>query len=251
MPENDLTFRQMPHSAEAEQAVLGSILIDPRCTAEVIGVLKADEFYLETNRNIYETVYSMFNYSQKIDAVTVLNELRTRGLANDGSREYLMRLMEITPTAANVMEYAAIVKDKAVLRKVAEAGSEINSLAMDASAEAQSALDTAEQRIYSIRQGRVPGGLQPVKKVLVDVYSRLIEASRNGAGLPGLSTGFHDLDSSIMGLNNSDLIIIASRPGMGKTTLALTLAINVAKSSGKAVAVPLTCSVICATASAF
>ena len=141
MPNEELAFRQMPHSVEAEQAVLGSILIDPRCVADVIGVLRADEFYVEANKNIFETVFSMFNYSQKIDAVTVLNELRSRGYANEGSRDYLMRLMEITPTAANVMEYAAIIKDKALLRSVADAGTEISALALEAGGDGQTVLD--------------------------------------------------------------------------------------------------------------
>ncbi|MBQ2603393.1 MAG: replicative DNA helicase [Oscillospiraceae bacterium] len=237
MPNEELAFRQMPHSVEAEQAVLGSILIDPRCVADVIGVLRADEFYVEANKNIFETVFSMFNYSQKIDAVTVLNELRSRGYANEGSRDYLMRLMEITPTAANVMEYAAIIKDKALLRSVADAGSEISALALEAGGDGQTVLDSAEQKVYAIRQGRTVGGLEPVKKVLVDVYTKLNEAAKSGARIPGMSTGLPDVDTAIMGLNNSDLIIIASRPGMGKTTIALNMALHVAKTSGKTVAV--------------
>ena len=237
MPNEELAFRQMPHSVEAEQDVLGSILIDPRCVADVIGVLRADEFYVEANKNIFETVFSMFNYSQKIDAVTVLNELRSRGYANEGSRDYLMRLMEITPTAANVMEYAAIIKDKALLRSVADAGSEISALALEAGGDGQTVLDSAEQKVYAIRQGRTVGGLEPVKKVLVDVYTKLNEAAKSGARIPGMSTGLPDVDTAIMGLNNSDLIIIASRPGMGKTTIALNMALHVAKTSGKTVAV--------------
>ncbi|MBQ5514243.1 MAG: replicative DNA helicase [Oscillospiraceae bacterium] len=237
MPNEELAFRQMPHSVEAEQAILGSILIDPRCVADVIGVLRADEFYVEANKNIFETVFSMFNYSQKIDAVTVLNELRSRGYANEGSRDYLMRLMEITPTAANVMEYAAIIKDKALLRSVADAGTEISALALEAGGDGQTVLDSAEQKVYAIRQGRSVGGLEPVKKVLVDVYTKLNEAAKSGARIPGMSTGLPDVDTAIMGLNNSDLIIIASRPGMGKTTIALNMALHVAKTSGKAFAV--------------
>ena len=236
MPDTELFSRQMPHSVEAEQAVLGSILIDPRCVADVVSILRGEEFYVEANRGIFETVYAMFNYSMKIDAVTVLNELRQRGLANENSRDYLMRLMDITPTAANVLEYAKIIKDKALLRSVAEAGSEINSIAMEAAGEAGTILDSAEQKIYAIRQGRTTGGLEPVKKVLVDVYTQLTEAAKNGARLPGLSTGLSDLDNAIMGLNNSDLIIVASRPGMGKTTIALNMALHVAKTTGKAVA---------------
>lgn len=237
MAAEDILVRQLPNSLEAEQAVLGSMLIDPRCVTEVVGAVRADDFYSPTNKAIFETVYSMFNYSRKIDAVTVLNELRQREGIPADIRDYLARLMEITPTAANVMEYAAIIRDKALLRSVAETGTDINSLAMDASAEAPTVLDAAEQRIYNIRQGRSTGGLEPVSKTMVDVYTQLTEAAKNGAALPGLPTGLVDLDSAIMGLNRSDLIIVCARPGMGKTTIALNIALNVAKTTGKAVAI--------------
>ena len=111
---DELLGRRMPQSLEAEQAVLGSILIDSRCVAEVIGVLRPDDFYLEQNRDIFETVYSMFNFSQVIDPVTVLDKMKERGVFDENTTvQYVMQLMEITPTAANVMQYAAIVRDKA------------------------------------------------------------------------------------------------------------------------------------------
>ncbi|MBQ4382428.1 MAG: replicative DNA helicase [Oscillospiraceae bacterium] len=233
---DELILRQVPHSAEAEQAVLGAMLIDPRCIPDVIGAVRTEDFYTDTNRDIFDVMFTMFNFSRRVDALTVLEELRTSGKATEGTRDYLAHLMEMTPTAANVLDYAAIVRDKALLRSVADAGSEINTMAMDAANDSQTVLEAAEQKIYSIRRGNVTGGLQPVSKVLVDVYDRLSEAARNGARLPGLPTGLSDLDNAIMGLNNSDLIIIASRPGMGKTTIALNMMLHVAKTSGKAVA---------------
>jgi replicative DNA helicase len=232
---DELLIKQMPHSVEAEQAVLGSMLIDSRCIADVISAVRADEFYIDMNRNIFETIFSMFNYSMVIDPVTVLEQLRTAGLANDQTSDYLVKLMDITPTAANVMEYVAIIKDKALLRSIADAGSEINTLAMTAADDASDILDVSEQKIYAIRQGRSTGGLEQVSKVLVDVYTKLSETAKSGNRLPGLSTGLVDLDNAIMGLNNSDLIIIASRPGMGKTSIALNMVLHVAKTSGKAV----------------
>ncbi len=232
-----LTARQMPHSVEAEQAVLGSMLIDSRCVADVLGYLKTDDFYSDVNRAIYEAVLSMFNYSMAIDPVTVIDQLRKTGAYTDGTNDYILKLMEITPTAANVMEYAAIVRDKALLRRVADAGGEINTIAMESQGSADDILELAEQKIYSIRQGRTTGGLESVSKVLVDVYNQLQEAAKSGNRIPGLSTGFYDLDNAMMGLNKSDLILIAARPGMGKTTIALNMALNVAKTSGKTVAV--------------
>jgi len=234
---DELLTKQMPHSTESEQAVLGSMLIDARCIPEIMSLLRPEDFYIEANRDIFETIYTMFNYSMTIDPVTVLDQMRAAGTFKESTPDYFVQLMEITPTAANAAEYAHSVRDLALRRSVADAGSEINTLAMDGAGTAGEVLDAAEQKIYAIRQGRVTGGLEPAAKVLVDVYEHISEISRSGARLPGLSTGLPDLDNAIMGLNNSDLILIASRPGMGKTSLALQVALHVAKTSGKAVAV--------------
>lgn len=234
---DELLARQMPHSAEAEQAVLGSILIDSRCVPEVLGVLRPADFYAKVNRDIFETIYSMFNYSMVIDPVTVLEQMKAAGVYTEGSSGYLIDLMNITPTAANVMEYAAIVKDKALLRSIAEAGGSIESMAMEGTGEASEVLEAAEKKVYALRQGRTSGGLEPVSQVLVSVYEQLAEAAKSDNSIPGLSTGLADVDNAIMGLNNSDLILIASRPGMGKTSIALNIALHVAKTSKKAVAV--------------
>ena len=207
--------RQMPQSVEAEQSVLGSMLIDARCVADVVGFLKAEDFFSDVNRSIFEAIYSMFNFSQTIDPVTVIDELRKVGAYTDGTKDYILKLMEITPTARNVMDYAAIVRDKALLRRVADTGGEINELAMASQGSADDILELAEQKIYAIRQGRTVGGLESVSKVLVDVYNQLQEAAKSGNRIPGLSTGFYDLDNAMMGLNKSDLILVAARPGDG------------------------------------
>ncbi|MCQ2452336.1 MAG: replicative DNA helicase [Oscillospiraceae bacterium] len=234
---DELMVRQMPHSTEAEQAVIGSMLIDARCIGDVCGVVKADDFYSDINRAVFETIYSMFSFSKTIDLVTVLEAMRENGSSNDRLSDYLIELMNITPTAANVMEYAAIVRDKALLRGIATAGGEINTMAMDGFGTASEILEASEQKIYALRQGRSSTGLMPVSQVLVNVYAQLSAAAKSGSSIPGHSTGLPDLDRSIMGLNNSDLILIASRPGMGKTSIALNIALHVAKTAKKAVAV--------------
>ena len=114
--DEELLSRQQPQSLEAEQAVLGSILIDSRCVADVIGIVRPEDFYLQQNREIYETIYTMFNFSQTIDPVTVLDKMRELGCHRDDSRDYIMQLMQITPTAANAVRYANIVREKAMLR---------------------------------------------------------------------------------------------------------------------------------------
>ena len=234
---DELLHRHIPYSIEAEQAVLGSMLIDARCVGDVLGELRADDFYSTTNKEIFETILSMFNYSLKIDPVTVLDHLRADGVWNDNSPGYIRDLMLITPTAANVMEYALIVKDRALLRAIADTGGSISEMAISGEGGAMNILEAAEKKVYALRQGRNRAGLEPISKILVGVYELISTAAKSGANIPGLATGLPDIDRYIMGLNNSDLILIASRPGMGKTSIALNIAMHVAKTSGKTVAV--------------
>ena len=234
---DELLLRQMPHSLEGEQAVLGSMLIDADCIKDVMDKLRAEDFYHKQNRDIFETIYEMFIYSKPVDGVTVSEELKKNGLANDSTASYLVQLMEITPTSANVMEYVEIVKDKSLLRSIAVAAGEITAMVQEGTGEAADTLELAEQKIYAIRQGRSAQGMVPVGQVLSGVLQNLQELSANGGRLPGLSTGFSSLDAKLTGLNKSDLLILAARPGMGKTSLALNIALNVGKAEDKAVAI--------------
>lgn len=232
----ELFVRQMPHSVEAEQAVLGSILIDARCAPEVIEQLTGEDFYMQTNREIYETIYGMFNFSLTIDPVTVLEQMRQNGVYDEArSRSYILQLMEITPTAANVMEYVAIVKDKSLLRRVAETAGEITGIIQDGTDTGGTVLEVAEQRIYAIRQGKDPRGLEHISSVLVKVFDQLDALAASGSSIPGLSTGIADLDTALTGMNPSELILLAARPGMGKTSMALNILLNVGKHTGKTV----------------
>ena len=235
---DELLARQLPQSLEAEQAVIGAMLIDPACVAEVIELLRPEDFYAEEHQRIFETIYSMFNSARKIDPVTVLDQLMAQGYYDDaGGRAYLMQLMEVTPTSANVKEYAAIVRDKSMLRAIATAAGEIQTMAFSGAGSAAEIAELAEQKIYAVRQGREIKGLAPIKSIIMDLYAQLDERSRSDSDIPGLTTGFRDLDVALTGLNKSDLILVAARPGMGKTAFALNIALNAAKASGKAVAV--------------
>lgn len=233
----ELLGRQAPHSAPAEQAVIGSMLIDTRCIPDVVERLRGTEFYVKQNRDIFETIYAMFSYGQTIDPVTVLDQMKVRGVYTDASTEYLAELMRITPTAANVLEYAAIVRDRALLRNLAAAADEINNLVYEGSGEAENILEAAESKIYALRQGRNIGGLLPISTVVQTVYENISEAASSGKVIPGISTGLKDLDKFILGLNKGELILIAARPAMGKTSIALNIAMDVAKNSDKTVAV--------------
>ena len=234
---DELLLRQLPHSVEAEQAVLGSMLIDPRCVSEVIDKLRTDDFYIRQNKEIYETIYSMFNYSLTIDPVTVLENMKQNGYYDENqSRGYILQLMDTTPTAANVGEYIEIIKDKTLLRRVAEAAGELTAMIQEGTSTGQDILEAAEQRIYAIRQGRAARGLVPISDVIIDVYDRLEELAASENAIPGMSTGLRDLDRAISGLNNTDLILLAARPGMGKTSMALNVLLDAGKKSGKKVA---------------
>ena len=234
---DELLIRQAPHSPEAEQAVLGSMLIDARCVPEVIERLRPEDFYLRQNREIFETIYSMFVYSKPIDGVTVAGEMERSGLYTDDTRGYLVQLMEVTPTSANVMEYVKIVREKALLRAVASAAADITAMVQEGTGEANAVLEAAEQKIYAIRRGRSAQSMVPVSQVLSDVMNRLEELSNSESNLPGLSTGLSAVDSKINGLNKSDLLLLAARPGMGKTSMALNVALSAARTSGKTVAI--------------
>ena len=235
--DEELLSRQPPQSLEAEQAVLGSILIDSRCVADVIGVVKPDDFFLEQNREIYETVYTMFNFSETIDPVTVLDKMRALGNYHDNSRDYIMQLMEITPTAANAARYANIVREKAMLRRLAGAATDIAKLVDEQVGTPSEILEAAERKIYALRKGENRDALEHIGTVLYKVFDRLNELAASDSTIPGLSTGLRDLDIKINGLNKSDLLLIAARPAMGKSSLALNIGVNVAKKYKKTVAV--------------
>ncbi len=234
---DELLGRKIPYSAQAEQAVIGSMLIDPRCIPEVLDKLKADEFYLKSNRDIYETVYAMFAYGQTIDPVTVLDQMRVRGVYEDKLDTYMAEVMRMTPTSANVLEYAAIVRDRALLRRLGETADEINKMVGEGSGEADALLEAAERKIYALRQGRNVGGLLPISGIVQNVFDNLSEAAASGNKIPGIPTGLADLDRMILGLNKSELILVAARPGMGKTSIALNTALHAAVNEGKTIAI--------------
>ncbi len=221
----DLVLRRQPYSAEAEQAVLGSILIDSATVATAVSMLKTDDFYIPENAKIFDTLVSMFTGGEKIDPITLLDKLKELELYDDaGGRSYLYKIMEATPSAVNIEAYAAIVKDKAKLRKLAEVTGEANTRAMGEVGSVSEQLETLEQQLFELRGERSGAGLVPIREALNDSLREMKELAGQGGKLPGLPTGFRDLDFYISGLNRSDLIILAARPGVGKTSVALNIA---------------------------
>ncbi len=232
--DEELLFRQLPHSLEAEQAVLGSMLIDANCVKDVMEKLRPEDFYLRQNREIFGTIQSMFLFNRPIDALTVFGEMEKNGVGDASTtRAYLAELMEVTPTSANVLEYADIVLDKSLLRAVATAAGEITALVQDGGGAASAVLEAAEQKIYAVRRGRSAQDMERIGPVLQGVMEHLAELTASGGKTqPGLPSGFSDIDDRTSGFGTGDLVLLAARPGMGKTSLALNIATNVAKTGG-------------------
>ncbi len=235
---DELLGRRVPWSAEAEQAVLGSCLIDPNCIADVMNAVRTADFYLEQNRDIFDTIFTMFTFAMPVDPVTVLDQMKVRGVYKpDSSPQYIRELMSVTPTSANAVKYANIVRDQALLRNVIQACEETIQAASASSGEAGDVLDMAEKKIYALRQDRIVGGLIPVSQVVQTVFNNLSDLAASGKPIPGASTGFRDVDRRIQGMNKGDFILIAARPGMGKTSIGLNIVLNAAKDTNKSVAV--------------
>lgn len=234
---DDIFSRKTPYSIEAEQAVLGSMLIDPGCVPDVIEKLTPEDFYIDINKLVFETINHMFTEGRNIDPVTVLDEMKLLGHKDQANQAYFQQVIETTPTALNVLEYAAIVRGKALLRELQGISGEIMDLTYNEQDDPQTIADLAEQKIYNLRQGREVRGFTTIKTAIHDVYDQLDELARNPGQLPGLPTGFAQLDGYIGGFNKSDLILMASRPGMGKTSIALNMALHAAKKSGKTVVI--------------
>ena len=237
MASEQLFSKRVPYSVEAEQAVIGSMMIDPKCIPSVIEALTEDDFYIETNRMIFSAVSYMFTSGRLIDPVTVIDEMKLMGNKQQANRDYFIQLIETTPTSANVLEYCKIVRGKSMLRELQDISSEITQLTMDEQEDPQTIAELAEQKIYSVRQGREIKGLKTINMAIAEVYNHLDEMSKHPGGLPGLPTGFSELDRMIGGLNKSDLILMASRPGMGKTSIALNIARSAIKDSDKTVVI--------------
>ncbi len=228
----------LPYSLEAEQSVLGAVLVEPDSINELADKLHADEFYLPEHQAIYAAMVQKMVENKKIDFVTILEALKSDGyFSTEDGKAYLLKLANTVPFLANLSNYAAIVRQKYEARRLIKAAREITEEAMDPSADSSSLLDAAEERIYNIRQGRQTGGLVPIREVLASNYEMFKKLNSDERSLyVGIPTGISTLDEVTSGLNRSDLIIIGARPGMGKTSFALNIARNVAVQQKRTVA---------------
>lgn len=231
--------KSLPFSNEAEQSVLGSILLDPESRNEVFDTLKPECFYIPQNRKIYEALIMMDNAQKPIDFITLLEFLRSEDLYDEiGGKAYLTTIAESVPSSSNIKTYANIVKERYSIRSLITASRDIIEQATGGFTDSDKLVDYAEQRIFEIRQGRETSGLTHISDVILnETYDRLskITNPETRAEYEPIPTGISNLDKVITGLNKSDLIILGARPGMGKTAFALNITRNVAMQSGKTV----------------
>ncbi|MBQ3490751.1 MAG: replicative DNA helicase [Clostridia bacterium] len=230
--------KNLPCALEAEQSVLGSILIDPNCFADLTEIIHADDFYLDEHGEIFYAMQDLFAKSREIDLVTLIDTLVSRGVYNEEeSKKYIKIIAETVPSAANVLDYAKIVREKSLLRSLIGAADEIRETAFSAQGDVKDIIDSAEAKVFSIAQGSESKGFVHIREAISRTYERLDLLARDKDAASGTPTGFSALDRTIVGLGEGDLVLIGARPGMGKTSFAMNVATNIAKSSQKNVCV--------------
>ncbi len=219
-----------PHNVEAEESVLGSVMLSPDAANIAFEKLQAEDFYKPAHQAIFEAVASLFDGNQPIDAVTVADQLRrTNELERVGGANYLATLLDGVPTTSNIAYYAEIVSETAARRRLLRAGSIVGSLAMQTERRIEDVLDASEAEIFRVAERQVGDGLAPVGPLLQSTLERIEELGARGGEITGLATGFRDLDRRLAGLQPANLVVIAARPSMGKTALAMNIAQNVAE----------------------
>ena len=218
-----------PHDIEAEQAVIGSMLTDRDAVMSAVEKLKADSFYRDDNKAIFEAIVNLYNRSEPVDLITVKDELTSMGLFDKiGGMEYLALLPDKVPTTANVDKYINIVQEKAMLRNLIKTANEIIELGYNPTEDVEDIMNGAEKKIFDLIQNKNSNGYTPIKDVLIESFTKLEELYNQKTRITGVPTGFSDLDYLTAGLHGSDLILVAARPAMGKSAFALNIAANAA-----------------------
>ena len=237
MDASNVLIKQMPMSVEAEQAVLGSIIVNPDAFDQIGGIITAEDFYVTEHKHIYNALIKMYAQNKTVDVVTLVNALVELGDRDEaGGVQYITLLAESVPSTTNVKDYARIVKDKATLRKVIQVCDEINEDAYNET-DVRTVIDSAEQKIFDISNNNDTKEFRHIRDVLRNVYRDLELLSETKGAVSGARTGFSGLDRMLVQMGKGDLVIVGARPGMGKTSFALNIATNVAKATNKAVAI--------------
>lgn len=218
-----------PHDIEAEQAIIGSMLTDKDAVIAAIEILREQDFYREDNRIIYSAILNLYNRSEPIDIITLKAELKSMGkLEAVGGLEYIVQLPDRVPTTSNVEQYIKIVEEKSMLRALIKIADELITLGYDPTQEVEQVIDTAEKKIFEVMQKKNQKGYSSMKDILIDTFTQLEQLYNQKEMITGVPTGFADLDYRTSGLHNSDLILVAARPAMGKSAFALNIATHAA-----------------------
>ena len=218
-----------PHDIEAEQAIIGSLLTDKDAVIAAVEVLQEQDFYREDNKIIYSAILNLYNRAEPIDIITLKSELKSMGKFEAvGGLEYIVQLPDKVPTTSNVEQYIKIVEEKSMLRALIKTADELITLGYDPTQEVEQVIDTAEKKIFQVMQKKNQKGYSSIKDILVDTFTQLEQLYNQKESITGVPTGFVDLDYRTSGLHNSDLILVAARPAMGKSAFALNIATNAA-----------------------
>ncbi|HVZ58438.1 MAG TPA: replicative DNA helicase [Patescibacteria group bacterium] len=231
------SVKSLPHTDEAEKSVLGAIFIDKDAINLVSGFLQTTDFYNETNAAIYSSMLKLYEERKPIDLLTVTDYLKKTKQLSSIDSSYFTELIELVPTAANVEHYGRIVKEASTKRALIHAGTDIVELGYDDKKEVKEILDKAESSIFAISQGNITRGFIPIKATLSESFDRIDELHKGGEGFRGVKTGFTELDKLLSGLQKANLVILAARPGQGKTAITLNMAQYIATQDRKPVAI--------------
>lgn len=235
---SEVAGRTPPQNIEAEQSVLGALLIDKDAIVKVAEILRADHFYRDAHAEIYNAVLSLYEKREPADIVTVTDELKLRGTYDEsGGAGYLTTLVNFVPTSAHIEHYARIVKDKAVRRQLISASARISEMGYEEGQDVKELMDVAEQSLFGISQQHFTQNFIPVKDTLAETFDRIEMLKRKAGSLRGVPTGFGELDKKLSGLQESNLVVLAARPSVGKTTLAMNIAMHAAVNEKLAVGI--------------
>lgn len=228
--EDNVASRVPPQSIEAEQAVLGSMLLDKDVIPSITGILKAADFYKGDNRDIFEAILLLYNTGQPVDIITTSDILKRKGILESiGGLAYLGRLVEMVLSTSNALYYAKIVSEKSILRELIKAASLITDMAYQPGGSVMEVIDAAEKSIFDIAQQRSTSNFVHISEVLPEIYEKLDQLVKSGGQLPGVPSGFTDLDRILSGFQNGNFIVLAARAGVGKSAFALNVALNAAR----------------------
>ena len=230
--------KQMPVAIEAEQALLGALIIKPDSFEKIGGMVSAEDFYLEEHKHIYSALMRMYSESRRIDTVTLVNALVEAGDRDEsGGIQYISLIAQSVPATSNVKDYAQIVKEKSTLRRLINICDDVSTQAYDEASAVRDIVDNAEQKIFDLSHNNDSREFRHIRDIMQNVYQDIEVLSENKGAVDGTKTGFSGLDKMLVQMGKGDFIILGARPGMGKTSFAMNIAVNVAKKTKKAVAI--------------